>query len=283
MVVFDRQVDLSVYIKERLKTSQSLGLVPTMGALHEGHLSIVRKALATDQYVVVSIFVNPTQFDNPNDLKNYPRILNADLENLASIDAERIVVYTPTVEDVYGSNPVSENINLGGLDLQMEGKFRKGHFQGVATVVKKLFEIIKPQHAYFGEKDFQQLQIIRYLAKSFQLPVQIIGCEIYREANGLAMSSRNRLLSEEDNQAAGCIFQSLMRAKEVFQIKTFDEIKQQVNTDFENHELYQLEYFEIAESETLAIHTHKHANKKYRGCIAVFAGSVRLIDNIPLN
>lgn len=283
MVFFDKQVDLSVYLKERLATSHTLGLVPTMGALHEGHLSIVRKALAADQYVVVSIFVNPTQFDNPNDLKNYPRVLVSDIENLKMIDAERIVVYAPTVEDVYGLNPISENIDLGSLDLQMEGKFRKGHFQGVATVVKKLFEIVKPQHAYFGEKDFQQLQIVRHLTKSFRLPVQIIGCEIYREANGLAMSSRNRLLSEETKQAAGCIFQSLARVKEVFQTKTFDEIKQQVVADFENNELFQLEYFEIAETETLAIHTHKLTNKKYRACIAVFAGSVRLIDNIPLN
>lgn len=283
MVFFDKQVDLSVYLKERLATSHTLGLVPTMGALHEGHLSIVRKALATDQYVVVSIFVNPTQFDNPDDLKNYPRVLVSDIDNLRMIDAERIVVYAPTVEDVYGLNPISENIDLGGLDLQMEGKFRKGHFQGVATVVKKLFEIVKPQHAYFGEKDFQQLQIVRHLTKSFRLPVQIIGCEIYRESNGLAMSSRNRLLPEETKQAAGCIFHSLTRAKEVFQTKTFDKIKQQVVADFENNELFQLEYFEIAETETLSIHTHKLTNKKYRGCIAVFAGRVRLIDNIPLN
>lgn len=283
MVVFDRHVDLSVYLKDRLTGGQSLGLVPTMGALHEGHLSIVRKALSDNQYVVVSIFVNPTQFDNPNDLKNYPRVLSADLENLTSIDAERIVVYAPTVEDVYGANPISENINLGGLDLQMEGKYRKGHFQGVATIVKKLFEIIKPQNAYFGEKDFQQLQIVRHLVKSFQLPVQIIGCEIYREANGLAMSSRNRLLPEETKQAAGCIFQSLKRAKEAFPTKTFEEINKQVVADFENNETFLLEYFEIAETETLALHACKHADKKYRGCIAVFAGSVRLIDNIPLN
>ncbi|PKP40914.1 MAG: pantoate--beta-alanine ligase [Bacteroidetes bacterium HGW-Bacteroidetes-13] len=283
MEVFDKQLDLSTYFKRRLSEGQTLGLVPTMGALHEGHFSIVRKALVTDPYVVVSIFVNPTQFDNPNDLKNYPRILNADIENLTSIDKERIVVYAPAVEDVYGANPISENIHLGGLDLQMEGKFRKGHFQGVATVVKKLFEIVKPQHAYFGEKDFQQLQIVRHLVKSFQLPVQIIGCEIYREANGLAMSSRNRLLSEETKLAAGCIFQSLKKAKDTFPTKTFDEIKEQVVADFENNTRFQLEYFEIAETETLAIHTRKNKSKKYRGCMAVFAGSVRLIDNIPLN
>lgn len=283
MEVFDKQLDLSTYFKRRLSEGQTLGLVPTMGALHEGHFSIVRKALVTDPYVVVSIFVNPTQFDNPNDLKNYPRILNADIENLTSIDKERIVVYAPTVDDVYGANPISENIYLGGLDQQMEGKFRKGHFQGVATVVKKLFEIVKPQHAYFGEKDFQQLQIVRYMVKSFRLPVQIIGCEIFREANGLAMSSRNRLLSEETKQAAGCIFQSLKRAKDAFPTNTFDEIKRQVVAEFENNTQFQLEYFEIAETETLAIHTHKNNNKKYRGCIAVFAGSVRLIDNIPLN
>ncbi len=283
MEVFDKQLDLSAYFNRRLSKGQTLGLVPTMGALHEGHLSIVRKALETDQYVVVSIFVNPTQFDNPNDLKNYPRVLDADIENLTPIDAERIVVYAPAVDDVYGANPISENIHLGGLDQQMEGKFRKGHFQGVATVVKKLFEIVKPQHAYFGEKDFQQLQIVRHLIKIFQLPVQIIGCEIYREANGLAMSSRNRLLSEETKQAAGCIFQSLKQAKDTFPTKTFDEIKEQVVADFENNTRFQLEYFEIAETETLAIHTHKIKSKKYRGCMAVFAGSVRLIDNIPLN
>ena len=158
-----------------------------MGALHQGHLSLLHNAMQQNDIVVVSIFVNPTQFNNPEDLKKYPRTFEADLEKIKSI-SEDIIVYAPTVEDIYMGKTVSENFNFDGLENQMEGKFRAGHFDGVGTIVKQLFEIIKPTNAYFGEKDFQQLQIVKKLVSKYDIPVTIIGCPIYREKNGLAMS-----------------------------------------------------------------------------------------------
>ncbi|VAW19429.1 Pantoate--beta-alanine ligase, partial [hydrothermal vent metagenome] len=178
----------------------SLALVPTMGALHQGHLSIVKRAKSENDFVVVSIFVNPTQFDNEDDLKNYPITLYQDLKLLDDLDCD--LVFVPTADEIYDTKIISEKFDFNGLDKVMEGTHRKGHFDGVGTVVKKLFEIIKPDKAYFGEKDFQQLQIIRKLTKMNNLPIQIIGCEIYREKNGLAMSSRNTRLTEKERKAA---------------------------------------------------------------------------------
>ena len=180
---------------EALKAKQlSIGLVPTMGALHEGHLQLVKKALTENDKVVVSIFVNPTQFDNKNDLKKYPRTLNTDITLLKTVSETDILVYAPTVDDIYEGNTVSEAFEFDGLELEMEGKFRQGHFNGVGTVVKRFFEIIKPHKAYFGEKDFQQLAIIKKLVEKHHIPVTVVGCKIHRETNGLAMSSRNTRL-----------------------------------------------------------------------------------------
>jgi pantoate--beta-alanine ligase len=254
-----------------------------MGALHAGHLSLVKAALAENTLVVVSIFVNPTQFDNPNDLNTYPRTLIEDVQLLETLSKTMILVYAPTVEDVYGSQMNAEKFDFGGLEFQMEGKFRTGHFDGVGTIVKRLFEIVKPNNAYFGEKDFQQLQIIKKMVGLTKLPVNIIGCPIERESNGLAMSSRNSRLSDEEKEIAALIYKTLQSVKEKFEFENHTDISTWVTTQFFNHHLFELEYFQISDTENLAPIQQKNETKTYRAFIAVFAGDVRLIDNIALN
>ena len=283
MRVYTSKTELSTFVTKKSTTPFLLGFVPTMGALHKGHLSLVSAALAENTLVVVSIFVNPTQFDNPNDLSSYPRKLTEDIQLLETLCETRILVYAPNVEEIYGSHANSEHFDFGGLEFQMEGKFRAGHFDGVGTIVKRLFEIVKPNNAYFGEKDFQQLQIIKKMVEQTQLPVRIIGCPIEREPNGLAMSSRNSRLSVEEKEAAALIYQTLQSVKEKFQSQDHTDISNWVNTQFSNHPLFELEYFQISESEDLVPIQQKNRTKSYRAFIAVFAGDVRLIDNIALN
>jgi len=259
----------------------SLALVPTMGALHQGHLSIVKRAKSENDFVVVSIFVNPTQFDNEDDLKKYPITLYQDLKLLEDLDCD--MVFVPTADEVYNSNITSEKFDFNGLDKSMEGSHRKDHFNGVGTVVKKLFEIIKPDKAYFGEKDFQQLQIIHKLTEIEKMHIQIVGCEIYREKDGLAMSSRNTRLAEKQRNAAPLIYQTLLKSKDLFLEKDIKFIKNFVETEFKKEKYLQLEYFEIADVKTLTPANHIEKSKKYRAFIAAFSGSIRLIDNIALN
>jgi pantoate--beta-alanine ligase len=262
---------------------QTLGLVPTMGALHKGHLALVKKALENNDKVVVSIFVNPTQFDNKEDLLKYPRTLESDVELLKTVSEHHILVYAPTVDDVYEGKTVSEPFNFDGLEHEMEGKFRTGHFDGVGTIVKRLFDIIKPDNAYFGEKDFQQLQIIKKLVEKHNMPLKIIGCPIHREPSGLAMSSRNTRLKPEHKKTAPFIYKTLKTAKTYFGTKSANNVSLWVEKQFENHDLLKLEYFIIAEVSTLKKVSRKTKNKKYRAFIAVYADDVRLIDNIALN
>ena len=283
MQVYTSKAELSTFISKQSNTSFSLGFVPTMGALHSGHLSLVKAALAENTLVVVSIFVNPTQFNNPNDLDTYPRTLSEDIQLLETLSKTAILVYAPTVDDVYGSQINVKHFNFGGLEFQMEGKFRTGHFDGVATIVKCLLEIVKPNNAYFGEKDFQQLQIIKKMVEITQLPVTIIGCPIEREPNGLAMSSRNSRLSVERKEAAALIYKTLKSVKEKFESENHSEISNWVITQFSNDPLLELEYFQISDTENLAPVQQQNQTKKYRAFIAVFAGDVRLIDNIALN
>ena len=269
---------------EKLKAKNcGIGLVPTMGALHDGHLQLVKKALEDNDTVVVSIFVNPTQFDNPNDLEKYPRTLDNDVALLKNLSDTRILVYAPTVDDVYGKNPVSETFDYDGLEHEMEGKFRDGHFNGVGTVVKRFFEIIKPHRAYFGEKDFQQLQIIRKLVEKHNIPVKIVGCKIQRESDGLAMSSRNTRLKPEYRAAAPFIYKTLKTAKKHFGTKSAGKVTQWVEEQFTKNDLLELEYFIISETETLKPVKRKSNKKNYRAFIAVYADDIRLIDNIALN
>ena len=283
MRVYTSKSEFRTFISKESNPTFSLGLVPTMGALHKGHLSLVSTALAENTLVVVSIFVNPTQFDNPNDLSTYPRTLTEDIQLLETLSKTQILVYAPTVEEVYGAQMTVDHFDFGGLEFQMEGKFRSGHFDGVGTIVKRLLEILKPNNAYFGEKDFQQLQIIKKMVEQTQLPVTIIGCPIEREPNGLAMSSRNSRLSTAEKETAALIYQTLQSVKKKFQSENHTDISDWVCTQFSNYPLFKLEYFQISESENLMPIQQKNPNKSYRAFIAVFAGDVRLIDNIALN
>ena len=279
MKVFQRKKDISKYLHKLTSEGNSLGFVPTMGALHAGHLSLVKESLKDNDHSVVSIFVNPTQFDNPDDLKKYPRTYKEDLDALKSLDPE-IIVYYPDAEDIYDGKIVSERFDFGGLEHEMEGKHRQGHFDGVGTIVKKLFEIIKPTRAYFGEKDFQQLQIIKKLVAQLQISIEIIPVSIHREKDGLAMSSRNMRLTEKYRTAAPFIYKTLLKTKEMWNKNSIEEIKTFVKKSFEEHPLLELEYFEIADEKNLKPTIEKINGNKYRGFIVVYAGDIRLIDNI---
>jgi len=260
---------------------KTLGLVPTMGALHEGHLSIVKRAKKENDYVIVSIFVNPTQFDKEEDLLKYPNTVETDLKLLEDLQCD--FVFMPKIEEIYANNIVSDSFDFDNLDKAMEGAFRKGHFDGVATIVKKLFNITHPNNAYFGEKDFQQLQIIKKMVEIESIPIQVIACEIYREDDGLAMSSRNLRLSPKQRNAAPLIFKTLLESIELIHEKDIGFIKTFVKNNIESNEFLELEYFEIADIETLIPATEIIHDKKYRAFIAAFAGPIRLIDNIALN
>lgn len=282
MLIFNNKADLNKHLQSQLKENFTIGFVPTMGALHQGHLSLLMKSLENNSITVISIFVNPTQFNNPEDLKKYPRTLESDVEKIKTI-SNKIIVYAPSVEDIYEGNTKSEHYNFDGLENQMEGKFRPGHFDGVGTVVKRLFEIVKPTNAYFGEKDFQQLQIVKKLVEKEKIPVKIIGCLIFREENGLAMSSRNERLSKEERNKAAIIYKTINQAKALFGTKSAKEVTEFVTKTFLNHPEFELEYFEIANQDTLLTCIRKNKNKKYRAFIAVFVNKIRLIDTISLN
>lgn len=279
MLIFTEIKSLQQEIKS-LKNGTTIGFVPTMGALHEGHLSLVEKAKKENDIVVVSIFVNPTQFDNADDLINYPKTIEKDLSLLKAANCD--IVFTPTPEEIYADNIQSQSFDFDGLEFQMEGKFRAGHFNGVGTIVERLFDVVKPHKAYFGEKDYQQIQIIRKMADKKNLSVQIISCPIHREKDGLAMSSRNARLTEAQRAAAPFIYETLEKAKIKFGTKNASEVLKWAENEFKNHPLFNLEYLEIADEETLLPVETKNPTKKYRAFIAVFAGKVRLIDNISL-
>ena len=283
MKVFNSKENIFKTI-EGLKTQNlTVGFVPTMGALHIGHLSLVSKALKENDKVVVSVFVNPTQFNKMEDLEKYPRNLENDINLLKTLSKKNIVVYAPSVNDIYGENIEANNFNFNGLEHEMEGKFRNGHFDGVGTVVKRLFEIVRPHKAYFGEKDFQQLQIIRKMVEKFKMPVQIIGCNIYREKSGLALSSRNERLKPDYVKVAPVIYKILKTAKVKFNKQSAKKVTDWVVTEFAKHKLLKLEYFTIADVKTLKEIKRKSSKKSYRAFIAVYADDVRLIDNIALN
>ena len=279
MKVFKRQKDLSEKISKVKSNKKTIGFVPTMGALHQGHLSLVSNALNNNDVAVVSIFVNPTQFDNPDDLKKYPRTLEKDVDLLKTL-SEDIIVYAPSVDDIYQGKTESESFSFDGLEHEMEGQFRDGHFNGVGTIVKRLFEIVTPDNAYFGEKDFQQLQIIKKLVEKHQLPVNIVGCKISRENSGLAMSSRNQRLKPDYKKAAPFIYKTLKTAKKKFGTKSANKVTEWVNQQFAKHDLLELEYFIIADENILKPTKRKSENKKYRAFIAVYADDIRLIDNL---
>jgi pantoate--beta-alanine ligase len=282
MQIFKEKALLTAYLKTIWDKKCAIGFTPTMGALHQGHLSLIKKSKEENEYNVVSIFVNPTQFNNSQDLEKYPRTLEADIEKIKTI-CPNCIVFAPTVDDIYEGNANSKSFNYDGIEHEMEGKHRLGHFDGVGTIVKKLFEIIKPTNAYFGEKDFQQLQIVKKLVTKNNLKVNIVGCPIYRENNGLAMSSRNERLSKRDRDEASIIYKTLLITKEQFSTKSAKEISNWVEHSLEKNKNITLEYFEIADETTLKTCIRKSKNKEYRAFIAVFIDNIRLIDNISLN
>ena len=259
------------------KAGKKIGLVPTMGALHEGHASLVRRAVAENEIVVVSDFVNPTQFNDKNDLLKYPRTLEADCELLEKEGAA--YVFAPSVEEVY-PEPDTRQFSYAPLDTVMEGKYRPGHFNGVCQIVSKLFMMVEPDKAYFGEKDFQQLAIIREMVKQMHFPLEIVGCPIVREADGLALSSRNARLSEEERHQALNISKTLFASKEYAVSHTVEETQKFVEESIAASEGLELEYFELVDGTTLQkISTWDETNYAV-GCITVYCGEVRLIDNI---
>ena len=264
------------------KKNKSIGFVPTMGALHMGHISLVEKASIENDCVVVSIFVNPTQFNNSQDLEKYPRSFKDDVKILEDLKSN-IFVFAPEVSNIYANKIISKKYRFSGLENEMEGKHRKGHFEGVGTVLNILFRIVKPNKAYFGEKDFQQLQVIKKLVEIEKLPITILGCSIIREENGLAMSSRNKLLTKIQFNEASLIYKTLSEIQQNFKVYSISKLNNIVKERFKNRNLLKLEYFEIANIKTLKTVKRKRNNNTYRAFIAVFLGKVRLIDNIMLN
>jgi pantoate--beta-alanine ligase len=254
-----------------------------MGALHDGHLSLVKKGLLENDYIVVSIFINPTQFNNKEDLERYPRTVNRDLALLETVSKSKIIVFIPSIEDIYEDKVSSEAFAFDGLEHEMEGAFRPGHFDGVGTVVKRLLEIVRPDNAYFGEKDFQQLQIIKKMVELHEFITKIVGCAIYRADDGLAMSSRNERLKPNYRKAAPFIYKTLKEAKKKFGTDSAKEVMEWVENQFKKQELLELEYFLIADIKTLKPVKRKSTKKTYRAFIAAYADDIRLIDNIALN
>ncbi|HNR40910.1 MAG TPA: pantoate--beta-alanine ligase [Bacteroidales bacterium] len=261
-----------------------VGFVPTMGALHAGHLSLVNRATDETPLVVTSIYVNPTQFNDPKDLENYPRTLEEDLALLKNHLRTDDIVFTPSDREIYPEKDTRQ-FHFGNLDNVMEALHRPGHFNGVAQVVSRLFAIVRPDIAYFGQKDFQQLAVIRELVRQTGNRVRIVGCPIIREADGLAMSSRNRLLDPEIRKNAATIFKALNLASERFKSKEIAELKKDVKDMIEKIPGFTVEYFEIADDiELIPLKNKSEVREgcRYFGCIAVMAGKIRLIDNIEI-
>lgn len=254
-----------------------VGLVPTMGALHAGHASLVKRSVAENDVTVVSDFVNPTQFNDLNDLAKYPRTLDADCRLLEACGVS--FVFAPSVEEIY-PEPDTRQFSFAPLDTVMEGIYRPGHFNGVCQIVSKLFDIVKPDRAYFGEKDFQQLAIIREMVKQMHFPLQIVGCPIVREADGLALSSRNARLSEEQRAQALKISQTLFASRDYAATHSVDETKQFVEEAIRQAPGLELEYFELVDGNTLQSIASWDDTTYAVGCITVYCGEVRLIDNI---
>ena len=279
MKVLKSKKTLIDYVERQREMGKKIGFAPTMGALHQGHLSLYEAAKHENDEVISSIFVNPTQFNNPDDFQKYPKTLEKDLELLekAGVDA----VYVPNVEEMYPDGLNSKKYDFDGLENEMEGKYRPGHFDGVGTIVEELFRQVQPHNAYFGEKDYQQLAIIKKMVEKTKLPVKIHGVPTLREEDGLAMSSRNVRLTETQRKEATIIYETLTKVKEWFKVISLEEIKQKVTDIFRNSN-FELEYFVIADEETLKEANAIDEDKEYRAFIVAYADTVRLIDNMHL-
>lgn len=281
MEILNNKQELLNYIKNIKSNGLKIGFAPTMGALHQGHLSLYETARKENDIVISSIFVNPTQFNNPDDLEKYPRTIEKDISLLQATNNVE-AVYTPHVEDLYPNGLERKSYDFDGLENEMEGKFRPGHFDGVGTVVEELFRQVQPDNAYFGEKDYQQLLIIKKLVEKLKLPINIVGIPIFREENGLAMSSRNMRLSKEQRSDAKIIFETLKKANQMFRESSTENIYKEITDIFTSSE-FELEYFIISDEKTLKEIQKIENGASYRAFIAVMAGEVRLIDNLHLD
>ena len=277
MKVVATKTELKNLLDSYREKGKTVALVPTMGALHEGHASLVRRSVAENDVTVVSVFVNPTQFNDKNDLKNYPRTLEADCKLLEAVGAD--IVFAPSVEEMYPEED-TRVFSFAPLDSVMEGAFRPGHFNGVAQIVSKLFYAVEPDKAYFGEKDFQQLAIIREMVRQLSLDVEIVGCPIVREHDGLAMSSRNTLLSADERERALTISRTLFESLEFAKTNSMAQTKAFVENVINGTDGLELEYYQIVDGNTLQEITEWSDSDYAVGCIALFCGKVRLIDNI---
>ena len=280
MKVLKSKKTLIDYVERQREMGKKIGFAPTMGALHQGHLSLYKAAKKENDEVISSIFVNPTQFNNPDDFQKYPKTLEKDLELLEKVGVD--AVYVPNVEEMYPDGLNSKKYDFDGLENEMEGKYRPGHFDGVGTIVEELFRQVQPHNAYFGEKDYQQLAIIKKMVEKTKLPVKIHGVPTLREEDGLAMSSRNVRLTETQRKDATIIYETLEKVKEWFKVISLEEIKQKVTDIFRNSN-FELEYFVIADEETLKEANAIDEDKEYRAFIVAYADTVRLIDNMQLD
>ena len=273
--------ELISLVNELKADNKTIGFVPTMGALHEGHLTLVRQCVAENEVCIVSVFVNPTQFNNKADLEKYPRNVEKDAQLLE--EAGCAYVFAPSAEEMYSTDELEKTFefDFGGMDRLMEGKFRPGHFNGVVQVVSKLFKLVQPDKAYFGKKDFQQLAIIHRMVRLMHFPVKVVDCPIVREASGLAMSSRNERLSAAERDTAANIYRILNESRNLTDKMSPGELTQWVTDEVNNAGGLSVEYFDIADRETLI--TIDRWQPESIGCIAVFCGEVRLIDNIEYN
>ena len=278
MFVFSTYNQIQKHLKKKFG---ALGLVPTMGSLHQGHLSLVQKALADNDHVIVSIFINPTQFNNTNDLKKYPQNIAKDQELLNSID-EKIIIYTPDAGDLYPDKVIAKSYDFGSLAFYMEGAFRPGHFNGVATIVEALLRKLKPNRAYFGQKDFQQLRVIQLLNSQLELGIEIIGCRTVRENDGLAMSSRNLMLNKEERKAATLIYETLEKLSIREGQRNIDQMKAFFVKNIAKEKCLKLEYFFVADPKELIPVKEIKPNKDFWLYVSVYAGKTRLIDNKEL-
>ncbi|PLX11085.1 MAG: pantoate--beta-alanine ligase [Marinilabiliales bacterium] len=279
MKIFSKISETTSFIKQLKDVGKTVGFVPTMGALHQGHLQLMRRAKLENDILVVSIFVNPIQFNNKSDLETYPRVFEKDIKLLEEVNAD--ILFSPSEQEMY-PEPVNKEYDFGALGNVMEGANRPGHFNGVAIVVSKLFDICIPHKAYFGEKDFQQLAIINKLVKIENTNVEIVPCEIVREHDGLAMSSRNARLSENQRQLAPFIYETLKKAQNFAGDKSVEQLKNWVKNQFIDKKEFDLEYFEICDSIDLQPINHWNQAETAMGFIVVHMGNVRLIDNIRL-
>ena len=280
MLVFRDISTLQNHLNNLKSKEKIIGFIPTMGALHNGHLSLVNKSVYQNDFTVVSIFINPTQFNNVDDLKTYPSDIDKDLELLRSI-SDKIIVFNPEPNELYSGDIRLDNFNFNGLDKYMEGKFRGDHFVGVATVVSKLFSLIKADNTYFGEKDFQQLRIIENLIKEKNFSTKLIRCETIRSEDGLALSSRNNQLNFSSKKIATNLFKALNFAKEKIDVLSINEIEKKISDDLSNFKEIKLEYFVIADEQNLKPIKYKQT-EKYRAFIAAYVSGIRLIDNVKL-